>query len=73
MTKWMFDIARLKALRELQSQTPDKFAESVPCSRSTVMNWEAGRTSPSVAQLCAIANHYGVTPISFFHQVEEKR
>ena len=70
---WIFNHQQLQTLRKLQNKTPEEFAATVPCARMTIVNWEAGRSAPTVNQLCAIANHFHVDPTSFFLRVEGKQ
>ena len=50
---------RFKRLRILASMTAEEAAKRIGVSKSNVLHWEAGRTSPRVSRLKTIANVYG--------------
>ena len=67
-TEWKFDRARLATFRELMNLSSEDVARALKLTRKTINNWEAGKTAPTVVQLCQLANQYNVDPTSFFVQ-----
>ena len=51
----------LYALRRLHRLTQEAVAEKIGVSRQAVAKWEAGETTPDIANCAALAELYGVT------------
>ena len=51
----------LRALRQEKGFTQGSLAEKLNISLKTVSHWETGYTEPSVSQLIALAELYGVS------------
>lgn len=51
----------LYTLRRMQRLTQEAVAEKIGVSRQAVAKWEAGETSPDIANCAALAELYGVS------------
>lgn len=51
---------KLKQLRKTRGLTQDQVSERVEISRSTISNYEIGRRTPSLRDLSALADVFGV-------------
>lgn len=56
---------KLKTLRKGRKLTQDQVAEAFGLSRGAVSNYEIGRRKPSITELQAFAEFYGV-PLDYF-------
>lgn len=63
---WQFDISKLQTLRSFSGLSQREFGATIKRSGVTILNWERGRQSPTVSDICALANAFGVDPRSFF-------
>jgi len=54
----------IAAARVNANMTQGEAAEKLHITKQTLVNWEAGRTEPTVSQFRAISELYGI-PISF--------
>ena len=61
----------LKAHRARCGMTQEFVAESLGVSRQAVSKWESGASSPSTANLLAIAKLYGVSAGDLLREMEE--
>ena len=55
----------LRAARVNARLTQGEAAEKIGVSRSTIVNWESGKTSPRVGELKKIEAVYGVSCVDF--------
>lgn len=58
--------SRLRQAREDLGMTQLKLAEHLDISRTLVTHWEAGRRTPKLMQLRAIAKCLGTDPVYLF-------
>ena len=62
---------KLKTLRKGRKLTQDQVAEAFGLSRGAVSNYEIGRRKPSITELQAFAEFYGV-PLDYFGESSQK-
>lgn len=62
---------KLKTLRKGRKMTQDQVAEAFGISRGAVSNYEIGRRKPSINELQAFAEFYGV-PLDYFGDQGQK-
>ena len=68
----MADIGdKLKTLRKGRKLTQDQVADHFGISRGAVSNYEIGRRKPSIKELQAFAQFYGV-PLDYFGEQTQK-
>jgi len=63
---WQFDIMKLQTLRSFSGLSQRDFGAAIKRSGVTILNWEKGKQSPTVSDVCTLANAFGVDPRSFF-------
>ena len=63
---WYFDITKLQTLRSFSGLSQREFGAAIKRSGVTILNWEKGKQSPTVSDICIMANVFGVDPRSFF-------
>ena len=62
---------KLKTLRKGRKLTQDQIADHFGISRGAVSNYEIGRRNPSITELQAFAEFYGV-PLDYFGESTQK-
>lgn len=62
----IFDNCKIKELREAQGLSIRGLADKIGIHPNVVLQWEQGRTAPSMASLERIVNSFGVSPEYFF-------
>lgn len=62
---------KLKTLRKGRKLTQDQIADHFGISRGAVSNYEIGRRKPSITELQAFAEFYGV-PLDYFGESSQK-
>ena len=66
MTNWTFDLQKLVTLRSLQDLSRKDCARAIRKTDRAYALKELGKSPFTVAEICAIANVFGVDPRSFF-------
>lgn len=66
--RWTFDLQKLVTLRELKALSRKDCAGALKKTEESYRLKESGKSPLTVAELCAIANTFGVDPRSFFAQ-----
>lgn len=65
MLRWSFNRTQLKSLRRMKGLSPEQFGKRIGRTGWSIVNWERGRTAPTVVDLAKIANEFDVDPGSF--------
>ena len=60
-----FDPRRIREARIMLGKTHDEFGAAIKKTGRTIVNWEKGATSPTIRELEALCDHYGLD-VSFF-------
>ena len=67
-----FDLEAFRAVQRLKGLSASEVARAIGMDPSTVLNFNKGKTSPTVRALLAFCNAYGLDAREFFVQ-EAKR
>lgn len=63
----------LKVLRVSKGLSQTELSEKTGISQTTISSWESGKSSPSIKNICKLANFYAVEPTVIFNAVFKQR
>ena len=67
-----FYAQRIKALRNAADMTQAEFAARLGLSRTSVLNWETGRSRPDISNIPALCRELNISVSAFFSVRDEK-
>lgn len=69
---YIFVPKTITAWRKVRKLSPEKLAVYMLRTRSTIVNWERGKTEPIASEVCELANFFGTSPDKLFARVKKR-